>query len=96
MGLDFVEILLHPALPSVIFLASVGIACSRAFAGGIILIIEGLLVAATCSVASHHCPRLTTVLVLLTGSVPLLVSGILFILSRRERLALESPKDRVV
>ena len=85
--LDFVEALLHTALPGLIFLVSVALAWKWKAAGGVLLVVEGLFVTIAGPVTYKHCPQMTIVLLLLTGSLPLLASGLLLILSWRKGLA---------
>lgn len=83
-GLDFVGALVHTALPGLIFLASVAVAWRWEPIGGVFLIVEGLFVSVAYSIVFGHCPLMTIVLVLLTMSLPLLASGVLFLLSPRK------------
>jgi len=85
--LDFVEALLHTALPGLIFLVSVAVAWKWESAGGVLLVVEGLFVTIVGPMTFKHCPQMTIVLLLLTGSLPLLAAGLLLILSWREGLA---------
>jgi len=84
VGLDFLETLLHTALPGLIVLVSIAIARKWEPVGGVLLIVEGLIVSIAYSVIFGHCPQMNVVLVIFTMSLPLLASGVLFILSWRE------------
>ena len=83
-GMDIIEALFHTAVPGLVFLASIIIAFRWAFAGGVFLIVEGLVVSFAYSAIFGHCQKITIVFVILLMSLPLLVSGILLILSCRE------------
>ena len=79
--MDFAEVLFHGALLGLIFLVSVAIAWRSESFGGVLLVVEGLFVAVSSPIIAHHCEQLTISSLLLTASLPLLVSGALFILS---------------
>jgi hypothetical protein len=89
-GLDVLGALLHTALPGVVFLVSMAIAWRWRFAGGVLLVIEGLFISIFGPMIFKHCSFMSVALLLLTGSLPLLASGILLILSYRRDLASSS------
>jgi hypothetical protein len=84
MGLDFIGSLLHTALPGLIFLVNIAIAWKWESIGGMLLIVEALVTLAILSIITNHCPQMNAALILLTMSLPLLLSGILFVISRKE------------
>lgn len=84
-GLDFVGVLIHTALPGLIFLASVMVAWRWKAIGGIVLIVEGLSILIALPIAFTGFPLLTIVLAM---GLPPLIAGVLFVLSwRGERLS---------
>ena len=62
-------------------MASIAISYKWEPIGGALLIAEGLIVSIAHSVLFGHCPQMDVILVVFTMSLPLLASGILFILS---------------
>ena len=82
--MDFAEILFHAVMLGLIFLVSVAVAWSSESFGGVLLVVEGLFVAVSSPVIASHCEQLTISSLLTTASLPLLISGALFILSLRE------------
>lgn len=84
MRLGLIESLLHTALPGLIFLVNMAIAWKWGFIGGALLIVEALLTLGILFLISNHCSQMNVVLVLMTMSLPLLLSGILFIISWKD------------
>lgn len=77
-------ILLHGAVPGIVFLAAAAIAWRWMFPGGIVLLILGLIVLVGYPIAfSGRFPAATVFAVLLTMALPPIVSGILLILGRK-------------
>ena len=87
--MNFVDILVHGALLSLVFIIGVAVAWRQASFGGVLLVVVGLIVAVSSPIIAYHCNEIsdgqvTIVSVLLTGSLPLLASGALFLLSQRQ------------
>ncbi len=79
-GIGFIRTVVHIALPGLIFLVSSLIPWRFPRTGGVILIIEGIVITIAYPIMFDHFPLITIVFVLLTMSVPPLLSGILFLL----------------
>ena len=84
---SFVYFLPHVSL-GLVFLVSIAIAWGRPESfGGVLLIIEGSFTAVSSPIIAYHCEEMTIVSILITMSLPFLISGSLFTLSclaRRE------------
>jgi len=73
-------VLMHAAVPGGIFLISAAIAWKWETTGGVLLILEGLLVCAVYPVWEHsRFPVSTILFVLLTMALPPIVAGCLFV-----------------
>lgn len=82
-GVGLVGVVVHTALPGMIFLVSALIPWRFPRTGGVILIIESIVIIVAYPIMFDHFPLITIVFVLLTMSVPPLLSGILFLLEHR-------------
>ena len=81
-GMSPAGVLLHAALPGLIFLVSAAIAWRWEAIGGIVLVLEGLLVFIAYPVMTYsRFPLSTIVFVLLTMALPPLAAGFLFLAS---------------
>ncbi len=91
-GVGFFGAVKHTALPGLIFLASALIPWRFPRSGGIILIVEGVLITIAYPIMFDQFPLTIIMYVLLTMSVPPLLSGILFLLEhRRIRRGIDMP-----
>jgi len=78
-------ILIHSAVPGLIFLASVITAWRWESVGGVILLLEGLFVCiAYPTTMGKRFPLSTIFCVLVTMALPPLIAGLLFLVSRRK------------
>ena len=83
-GIGVIGTIIHTAMPGLILLASALFAWSKERIGGILLIVEGLIIAIAYPLMTMgHFPILTIIYVLLTMSLPPIVAGILFLISHR-------------
>jgi hypothetical protein len=79
-GIGLLGTIVHTALPGLIFLVSALIPWWLPRTGGVILIVEGVIVAIAYPIMFGQFPLATIIFVLLTMSAPPLLSGILFLL----------------
>ena len=83
-GLNAVGILVHTSVPGLIFLGSAAIAWRWEMAGGILLLLEGLVVCGGYPLLTwSRFPTATIAFVLLTMGLPPLAAGVLFLVHRR-------------
>ena len=99
MGLGVGGILVHTAVPGLIFLFSAAVAWCWRVIGGVVLVIEGLLAFFMyCAYLSQWGINLDSIFVMLglvlTTALPPFVSGCLFIFSWWKSKALERPRGR--
>ncbi len=84
-GLGLLGTLIHTLVPGMVFLASVAFAWKWELIGGVVLIIEGLLVAVLYPIMAADLIETGVIaLVLLTMGLPPLAAGVLYLLSCRE------------
>jgi len=88
-GMSPAGVLLHAALPGLVFLVSAAIAWRWEAVGGVVLVLEGLLVLiAHPMMTSNRFPLSTILFVPLTMALPPLAAGFLFIASWRKSKAI--------
>jgi hypothetical protein len=73
------EVLIHTAVPGLIFLVSALIAWRWEAVGGVLLVVEGLVVAVGYPLMARHFPLSTKIFIELTMATPPLVSGLLLL-----------------
>jgi hypothetical protein len=78
-----VGVLYHSIFPGLIFLVSAIVAWRWGFIGGILLIVESLLVFVAYPIMFGQMPLLIMVFTLLTLALPPLIAGLLFLVSHR-------------
>jgi hypothetical protein len=78
--MTFMDILPHIAL-GLTFIVSIAVAWRQETMGGVLLVVEGVFAALSSPIIAYHCEEMTIVSLLLMISLPLLLSGALFILS---------------
>jgi len=85
-GMSPAAVLLHAALPGLVFLGSAAIAWRWEAIGGVALMLEGLFVFIAYPVMAHSrdFPISTIIFVLLTMALPPLAAGFLFLASWRK------------
>jgi len=89
-GLSPVGILIHTALPGLVFLVSVALAWRWETVGGVVLILEGVFVLIAYPVMTYdHFPLATIIFVLLTMALPPLAAGLLLLISGQKSKAPE-------
>ena len=84
-------ILIHTAMPGLLFLISTLAAWKWEFTGGILLMLEGLSVMFVYPMMARTFPTSTIIFVLLTMALPPLISGLLLLFSSRSTRRVESP-----
>lgn len=83
-GLDRVGVLIHTAMPGLVFLVSAIIAWKWETVGGVLLVLEGIMVLiAHAAMTYGRFPLLTIIFVLLAMALPPWVAGILFLANWR-------------
>ena len=83
-GIGFLGTVMHAAFPGLIFLLSALIPWRFPRTGGIILIIEGIIITVAYPIMFDRFPLTTVIFVLLTMAVPPILSGILFVLEHHK------------
>jgi len=86
-GENLTGILIHTAMPGLVFLISALAAWKWEFMGGILLMLEGTAVMIAYPMMARHFPISTIIFVLLTMAFPPLIAGFLLLLARRRNVS---------
>ncbi len=81
--LDFTGILVHTAVPGLLFLLIAAVAWESELTGGILLVVMGAAVGITYPILFHNKPLAMQIPTVLSLALPALVAGVLFLVHGR-------------